>query len=122
MKVSEFKALLDALPADSDPDIVMGEIWLPEQLVTARLEQPLLFLEFDNAPEESQGEEEGRGFVEHEVELIRQQITQLLQEDSLQHDKIEALLGLLLVAHERTSSEFIEMLGTLQEEQLQKES
>lgn len=122
MKVSEFKALLDALPADSDPDIVMGEVWLPEQLVTARLEQPLLFLEFDNAPEESQGEEEGRGFVEHEVELIRQQITQLLQEDSLQHDKIEALLGLLLVAHERTSSEFIEMLGTLQEEQLQKES
>lgn len=122
MKVSEFKALLDALPANSDPDIVMGEVWLPEQLVTARLEQPLLFLEFDNAPEEGQGEEEGRGFVEHEVELIRQQITQLLQADSLQHDKIEALLGLLLVAHERTSSEFIEMLGTLQEEQLQKES
>ncbi|QXO18791.1 MULTISPECIES: VC1380 family protein [Vibrio] len=121
MKVSEFKALLDALPADCDPDIVMGEVWLPEQLVAAQLDQKLLFLEFDNAPEEGQGDEEGRGFVEHEIELIREQITQLLQEDSSQHDRIEAMLGMLLVAHERTSSEFIEMLGTLQEEQLQKE-
>ena len=27
----------------------------------------MLFLHFDNAPEDGQGDEEGRGFVEHEL-------------------------------------------------------
>ncbi|MFH6909417.1 hypothetical protein ACHQDA_18130 [Vibrio fluvialis] len=116
MKASELKALLNSLPDDCDPDVVMGEVWLPEQLVNVQLDDKLLFLEFDNAPEEGEGEEEGRGFVEHEVELIREQVMHILQDDCAIRAKAEALLALMLVAHERTSSEFIEMLGSMEEE------
>lgn len=116
MKVSELKTLLNSLPNDCDPDVVMGELWLPEQLVHAQLEDKLLFLEFDNAPEEGEGEEEGRGFVEHEIELIRTQLMQILQDDCANRAKAEALLTLLMVAHERTSAEFIEMLSSLADE------
>lgn len=116
MKLSELKALLNTLPDECDPDVVMGEEWLPEQLVQARLDDKLLFLQFDNAPEEGEGEEEGRGFVDHEIELIQRQLMQILQDDCAAEAKTEALLTLLIVAHERTSSEFIEMLGALNEQ------
>jgi hypothetical protein len=111
VKASELKQRLDDLPSDCDPDIVMGELWLPEQLVGTQLDGELLFLQFDNAPQEEEGEEEGRGFVEHELELIRYQLAQILREESLQREKVEALLALLLAAHEHTSAEFIEMIG-----------
>ena len=110
MKASELKQRLDDLPSDCDPDIVMGELWLPEQLVGTQLDGELLFLQFDNAPQEEE-EEEGRGFVEHEIELIRYRLAQVLREESAQREKIEALLALLLAAHEHTSAEFIEMIG-----------
>lgn len=109
MKASELKQRLDDLPSDIDPDIVMGELWLPEQLVGTQLDDELLFLQFDNAPQEE--EEEGRGFVEHEIELICYRLAQVLREESAQREKIEALLALLLAAHEHTSAEFIEMIG-----------
>jgi len=111
VKASELKALLDSLPPDSDPEIVMGEEWLPERLINTHVDNEFIFLEFDNAPEEGQGEEEGRGFVEHEIDLIRQQIEILLrEEDKGIKTKAEVLLTLLVMAHERTSSEFIEMI------------
>ncbi len=33
-------------------------------------------MEFDNAPEENQGDDEGRGFVEHEIAMIREKLEQ----------------------------------------------
>lgn len=89
----------------------MGEEWLPERLIDTHLDSEFLFLSFDNAPEDVQGEEEGRGFVEHEIELIRQQIESLLaEEDKGMKTKAEMLVTLLVMAHERTSSEFIEII------------
>jgi hypothetical protein len=73
-------------------------------------ENDLLFLEFDSAPEENQGEEEGRGFVEHEIELIRERLIQILEEGSDTNAKADAMLALFLMAHERSSSEVIELL------------
>ncbi len=116
VKVSELKTILNQLPNDLDPDVVMGEVWLPERLVEAQLDDEMLFLTFDNAPEEGEGEEEGRGFVEHEIELIRTQILNILADDSGPKTKAEALLALITLAHERTSSEFIEILGAMLEE------
>lgn len=116
VKVSELKTILNQLPNDLDPDVVMGEIWLPERLVEAQLDDEMLFLAFDNAPEEGEGEEEGRGFVEHEIELIRTQVLNILADDSGPKTKAEALLALITLAHERTSSEFIEILGSMVEE------
>lgn len=52
MKASELKTILNQLPDDLDPDVVMGEVWLPERLIEAQLDDDMLFLTFDNAPEE----------------------------------------------------------------------
>ncbi len=88
----------------------MGEEWLPERLIDAKLDQGFLFLEFDNAPEEEQGDEEGRGFVEHEVKLIRRRFEQIIDEASDTKTKADAMLALFLMGHELSSSEVIEIL------------
>ncbi|PFG56086.1 hypothetical protein ATG66_2411 [Vibrio sp. ES.051] len=110
MKASELISHLNNLPTEADPDIVMGEAWLPERLVETQLDGDMLFLHFDNAPEEDQGEEEGRGFVEHEIDLIRARLQQLLDEDSDNASKADAMLGLFLMGHELSSSQVIEIL------------
>ncbi|KGY12143.1 hypothetical protein NM22_12760 [Vibrio tubiashii] len=110
MKASELKSLLESLPQQSDPEIVTGETWLPERLLEANLDDDMLFLSFDSAPEETQGEEEGRGFVEHEVEMIRQRFEQIIDEQSDTKTKADAMLALFLMGHELSSSEIIEIL------------
>ncbi|PMM76914.1 hypothetical protein BCT49_21745 [Vibrio lentus] len=112
MKVSELQNIIDHLPNDSDPDIVMGEEWLPERLVNTKLDGELLFMEFDNAPEENQGDDEGRGFVEHEIAMIREKLELLLDEPSDTKTKADALLAIFLMGHELSSSEVIEVLET----------
>lgn len=120
MKASELISILNSLPTNTDPDIVMGEEWLPERLVETRLDGELLFLNFDNAPDEREGEEEGRGFVEHEIDLIRTRLQQVLDEDSDNASKADAMLGLFLAGHELSSSEVIEALGPVDLEQSDK--
>ncbi|KJR24893.1 hypothetical protein BOO91_00875 [Vibrio navarrensis] len=110
MKASELKNILVSLPDDYDPDLVMGEEWLPERLVNTRLDGDLLFLEFDNAPDDLQGEEEGRGFVEHEISMIRHRFEQILAEASDTKTKADAMLAIFLMGHELSSSEVIEVL------------
>ncbi|KAA8600116.1 hypothetical protein F0Z19_2038 [Vibrio cyclitrophicus] len=110
VKVSELQNIIDHLPQDSDPDIVMGEEWLPERLVNTRLDSDMLFLEFDNAPEENQGDDEGRGFVEHEIAMIREKLEQVLDDPSDTKTKADALLAIFLMGHELSSSEVIEIL------------
>ncbi|KJY79424.1 hypothetical protein TW78_01620 [Vibrio coralliilyticus] len=110
MKASDLKKLLDSLPEGQNPNIVTGEEWLPERLVNTHLDDEMLFLEFDNAPEEAQGEEEGRGFVEHEVDMIRKRFEQILDESSDTKTKADAMLALFLMGHEMSSSEIIEIM------------
>ncbi|WP_419153390.1 hypothetical protein [Vibrio chagasii] len=110
VKVSELQNIIDHLPNDSDPDIVMGEEWLPERLINTKLDGEMLFLEFDNAPEENQGDNEGRGFVEHEIAMIREKLEQVLDEPSDTKTKADALLAIFLMGHELSSSEVIEIL------------
>ncbi|PMN35839.1 hypothetical protein BCT33_09365 [Vibrio lentus] len=121
MKVSELQNIIDHLPNDSDPDIVMGEEWLPERLVNTKLDGELLFMEFDNAPEENQGDDEGRGFVEHEIAMIREKLEQLLDEPSDTKTKADALLAIFLMGHELSSSEVIEVLETTEAEMAESE-
>lgn len=116
VKISELQNIIDHLPNDSDPDIVMGEEWLPERLVNTKLDGELLFMEFDNAPEENQGDDEGRGFVEHEIAMIREKLEQLLDEPSDTKIKADALLAIFLMGHELSSSEVIEVLDTTEAE------
>ncbi|MEZ8695835.1 hypothetical protein AB6D84_01860 [Vibrio lentus] len=121
VKVSELQNIIDHLPNDSDPDIVMGEEWLPERLVNTKLDGELLFMEFDNAPEENQGDDEGRGFVEHEIAMIREKLEQLLDEPSDTKTKADALLAIFLMGHELSSSEVIEVLETTEAEMAESE-
>jgi hypothetical protein len=108
VKVSDLNKTLDAVP--NDTEVVMGEQWLPERLVNTTLDGKLLFLEFDNAPEETQGDDEARGFVEHEIEMIRQRVTQIVNDTSDPKAKTDALVALFLMAHESSSSDIIEIL------------
>ncbi|WP_017085625.1 hypothetical protein [Vibrio splendidus] len=122
VKVSELQNIIDQLPKDSDPDIVMGEEWLPERLVDTNLDGDMLFLEFDNAPEDNQGDEEGRGFVEHEIAMIREKLELLLDEPSDTKTKADALLAIFLMGHELSSSEVIEILESTELESTELES
>ncbi|MEZ8304159.1 hypothetical protein AB6C61_09955 [Vibrio splendidus] len=116
VKVSELQNIIDQLPKDSDPDIVMGDAWLPERLVDTNLDGDMLFLEFDNAPEDNQGDEEGRGFVEHEIAMIREKLELLLDEPSDTKTKADALLAIFLMGHELSSSEVIEIFESTESE------
>ncbi|MFS1975029.1 hypothetical protein [Vibrio splendidus] len=121
VKVSELQNIIDQLPKDSDPDIVMGDAWLPERLVDTNLDGDMLFLEFDNAPEDNQGDEEGRGFVEHEIAMIRDKLELLLDEPSDTKTKADALLAIFLMGHELSSSEVIEILESTELESTESE-
>ncbi|OLQ94219.1 hypothetical protein BIY21_00005 [Vibrio ponticus] len=107
VKVSELKNLLATLP--DDLDVVTGDEWLPEQLVAVSQVDEMLFMEFDNAPEDVQGEE-ARGFVEHEIEMIRDKFERILGENSDSTSKADAILALFLLGHELSSCEVIEIL------------
>ncbi|WP_123283109.1 hypothetical protein [Vibrio crassostreae] len=122
VKVSELQNIIDHLPNDSDPDIVMGEEWLPERLVNTKLDGELLFMEFDNAPEENQGDNEGRGFVEHEIAMIREKLEQVLDDTSDTKTKADALLAIFLMGHELSSSEVIEILESTESEMAELEA
>ncbi|CAK1725502.1 conserved hypothetical protein [Vibrio crassostreae] len=122
MKVSELQNIIDHLPNDSDPDIVMGEEWLPERLVNTKLDGELLFMEFDNVPEENQGDDEGRGFVEHEIAMIREKLEQVLDDTSDTKTKADALLAIFLMGHELSSSEVIEILESTESEMAELEA
>ncbi|KPL97048.1 hypothetical protein CWN94_03730 [Vibrio splendidus] len=122
VKVSELQNIIDQLPKDSDPDIVMGDAWLPERLVDTNLDGDMLFLEFDNAPEDNQGDEEGRGFVEHEIAMIREKLELLLDEPSDTKTKADALLAIFLMGHELSSSEVIEVLESTELESTESDS
>lgn len=116
MKVSEFKKLLEAIPLDTDPEIVTGEVWLPERLINVDIDSEFVRCEFDTAPEDGQGDEEGRGFVDHEVELIRTRIMQIFTEKASLEHKQQAILSLILFAHENEPSTVIELLNDVEDE------
>ncbi|WED20549.1 hypothetical protein L3Q72_07755 [Vibrio sp. JC009] len=110
MKVSELKSFFDTLPDAKDPDIVTGEIWLPERLTDAQFDGEMVHLEFDNAPDEIEGDEEARGFVEHELTMIKDKIEQLMLESHDSKTKAEIFLKLFVMGHEKSSSDIIEIL------------
>jgi hypothetical protein len=114
VKVEKLKNILNDLPKDQDIQIVTGEKWLPEQLISTALDNNLLFLEFDNAPDEGEQAVEARGFVEHEVALLRQRLGQIVEQSDDQSQLLDALTGFFVVGHEVTSAEFIEMLEQME--------
>ncbi|MDV7102820.1 hypothetical protein R3X26_00195 [Vibrio sp. TH_r3] len=112
MKTSELIQFLVNLPENTDPEVVTGEEWLPEQLINASFDGNLVNLHFDNAPEEDAGEIEARGFVEHEITMIKDKIVQLMFETNLPpKTKAEILLKLIVVSHENNSDEVLEVLN-----------
>ena len=115
VKASKLIEILSAAPQGSDPEIVTGEEWLPERLIDVSFQDNYVFCEFDSAPEDSQGDDEGRGFVEHEVELINQRIMDIFLEKASLEQKQNAILELVLYSHEHFPSDVVEMLETLKQ-------
>lgn len=114
MKVEKLKNILNDLPKDQEIQIVTGERWLPEQLVSAELDNNLLFLGFDNAPDEGEQGIEARGFVEHEVELLRQRLGEIVEQSDSSDQLLDALTGFFIIGHEASSAEFIELLEQME--------
>lgn len=111
MKTSQLIQFLSNIPETQDPEIVTGEEWLPESLIDASFDGNLVSLHFDNAPEENSGEVEGRGFVEHEVIMLKDQIVKLMFDQSIEPKaKAELFLQLFILSHEKSSTEVIEIL------------
>lgn len=111
MKTSQLVQFLSTLPKDQDPDVVTGEEWLPESLIDASFDGDLVNLRFDNAPEEDAGDLEGRGFVEHEIVMLKDQIVKLMFDQTIdQKTKAELFLSLFILSHEKSSTEVIEIL------------
>ncbi|MBD1558815.1 hypothetical protein HC752_17930 [Vibrio sp. S9_S30] len=110
MKVSELLQILSKFSDSNDPQVVTGEEWLPERLLTTKHDDDLLFLHFDHQPADQGGDEEGRGFVEHEISMLRDKIRTIVEEEGDTNMKTEAFLALFLIGHERSSSEVIEIL------------
>jgi hypothetical protein len=115
VKASKLIEILLATPEGSDPEIVTGEEWLPERLLDVSFQDNYLFCEFDVAPEDHQGDDEGRGFVDHEVELIKAHIMKIFLEKAPLEQKQNAILELVLYAHEHFPSDVVEMLETLEQ-------
>lgn len=115
MKVEKLKKILQSLPSDQHIDVVTGETWLPERLLSAKVDNDLLFLEFDNAPDEAEDTFEGRGFVEHEIELVRERLAQMIDQSNNKEHLLDALTAFFLIGHETSSSEFVELLEQMNE-------
>lgn len=110
MKTSQLIEFLSNIPGKLDPEIVTGEEWLPESLIDASFDGNLVNLHFDNAPEEGSGELEARGFVEHEITMLKDQIVKLMFDPSIEpKTKAELFLQLFLLSHEKSSTEVIEI-------------
>ncbi|WP_375750047.1 hypothetical protein [Vibrio sp. HN007] len=110
MKTSELKAFLEMLPENKDPDVVTGEEWLPERLLDVSYDGEMVHLNFDNAPDENAGDEEARGFVEHEIDMLRDKIEVLMEASHDPKTKAEIFLRLFVMSHEKSSSEVVEIL------------
>lgn len=111
MKASELINFLSQLPEGQDPDIVTGESWLPEQLIDITFDSEMVNLHFDNAPEEVAGEDEGRGFVEHEIVMIKDRIVKILFDQNIAPKvKADLFLQLFLLAHEKSSTDIVEVM------------
>ena len=115
MKASKLLEILSDLPEGSDPDVVTGDEWLSERLINVTSQDDFVFCEFDNAPEDGQGDDEGRGFVDHEIELIENHIMEIFLEKAPLEQKKKAILALVLFAHEHFPSDVVEMLETLEQ-------
>jgi hypothetical protein len=110
VKASKLIEILSTLPQGCDPDIVTGEEWLPERLLDVSFQDDYVFCHFDTAPEDQQGDDEGRGFVDHEIELINAHIMKIFLKKAPLEQKQKAILQLILYAHEHFPSDVVEIL------------
>ncbi|CAH0525930.1 hypothetical protein [Vibrio hippocampi] len=116
MNLVKLLDILNQLPKDQNIQVVTGEDFLPERLVDIHRDHDLLFMQFDNAPDEGEQTEEGRGFVDHEIELLRLRLEQIVSQSDDKQQVADALLGFFLIGHEASSSEFVELLENMDTE------
>jgi hypothetical protein len=118
VKVSDLKNTLKSISDDTNVEVVTGEEWLPEHLINVKLNDDLLFLTFDNAPDELEQGTEARGFVEHEMDLLRLRLSEVLHNPTNRAQTLDALLAFFLVGHEMSSSDFVEFLHDMSQSPL----
>lgn len=113
MKISELiKSLQDIQATHSDDlEVVTGEEWFPEQLLTSTVEHNMAFLQFDRMPSDIPVEIDARGFLEHEEVLIKNLITKVIFSELEPEEMVKKLTSMLIFSHENISSDVIEQFS-----------
>ncbi|MCG7497137.1 hypothetical protein MHO82_09680 [Vibrio sp. Of7-15] len=117
MKTSELIQKLTEISklSPNDCEVVTGEEWFPEQLLEASHQDPHVFLHFDSPPVDMPREVDARGFIDHEVDLVKKSITDIVLSQQEPEQIIEKLTELLIFSHEHISADVIERLSELDE-------
>ena len=110
MKISELIQNLQDIQAthSDDLEVVTGEEWFPEQLLTSTVNHNLAFLQFDRMPNDIPAEIDARGFLEHEERLINTLITNVIFSELEPEAMVEKITSMLVFSHEHISSDVIE--------------
>ncbi len=98
-----------------DLDVVTGEEWLPEQLLTVSINHNMTFLKFDQWPNDFITENDARGFVNHEEILIKKLIRNIIFSELEPEQMVDKLASMLIFSHENISSDVIEHFGAIEE-------
>ncbi|MDD9196331.1 hypothetical protein PVK62_10845 [Aliivibrio sp. S3MY1] len=113
MKISELIQNLQDIQASygNDLEVVTGEEWFPEQLLTSNVNHNMAFLQFDRMPSDIPVEIDARGFLEHEELLIKELINKVIFSELEPEAMVEKLTSMLIFSHENISSDVIEEFG-----------
>ncbi|MGR6861259.1 hypothetical protein [uncultured Aliivibrio sp.] len=110
MNISELiKNLQDIQAAHNDDlEVVTGEEWFPEQLLSSHVNHNMAFLQFDRMPSDIPAEIDARGFLEHEELLIKTLITNVIFSELEPEAMVDKITSMLVFSHENISSDVIE--------------
>ncbi|GLR76021.1 hypothetical protein GCM10007855_28950 [Aliivibrio sifiae] len=110
VKISELIKSLQDIQAThgNELEVVTGEEWFPEQLLTSSVNHNMAFLQFDRMPSDIPVEIDARGFLEHEELLIKTLINNVIFSELEPEAIVEKLTSMLIFSHENISSDVIE--------------
>nr|WP_155651616.1 hypothetical protein [Aliivibrio fischeri] len=102
----------------NDIEVVTGEEWFPEQLLTSSVNHNMAFLKFDRLPCDIPAEIDARGFLEHEEILIKKLVNNVIFSELEPEMMVDKLTDMLVFSHENISCDVIEHFSQLENKKI----
>ncbi|MUK63219.1 hypothetical protein GNP81_04890 [Aliivibrio fischeri] len=120
MKISELIQNLQSIQKEhgNDIEVVTGEEWFPEQLLTSSVNHNMAFLKFDRLPCDIPAEIDARGFLEHEEILIKQLVNNVIFSELEPEMMVDKLTDMLVFSHENISCDVVEHFSQLENKKI----